>query len=147
MLTACRRSWPRLRRAVSYQSACFASTCPCCCWHMVYRCVSHTPGLQGWKYVVHMATYDVYLLLPQSSLGFRTGLTSQLVCPNFLFLTGTSQLKQNAKAHSYICSICRTAFLCTTSEKMLRDHVAAKHDKATFEVRLSAERPICCAVY
>ncbi|CAK0735935.1 hypothetical protein CVIRNUC_000664 [Coccomyxa viridis] len=46
---------------------------------------------------------------------------------------GTSQLKQNAKAHSYICSICRTAFLCTTSEKMLRDHVAAKHDKATFE--------------
>ena len=63
------------------------------------------------------------------------------------FLTGTSQLKQNAKAHSYICSICRTAFLCTTSEKMLRDHVAAKHDKATFEVRLSAERPICCAVF
>ena len=67
--------------------------------------------------------------------------------PSFFVLTGTSQLKQNAKAHSYICSICRTAFLCTTSEKMLRDHVAAKHDKATFEVRLSAERPIYCAVY
>ncbi|CAL5225272.1 g8067 [Coccomyxa viridis] len=47
---------------------------------------------------------------------------------------GTSQLKQNAKAHSYICNICRTAFLCTTNEQMLRDHVAAKHDKSTFEV-------------
>lgn len=51
-------------------------------------------------------------------------------------LTGTSQLKQNAKAHSYICGVCRTAFLCTTSEKMLRDHVAAKHEKSTFEVCL-----------
>ena len=50
------------------------------------------------------------------------------------YLTGTSQLKQNAKAHSYICGICRTAFLCTTNEKMLRDHVASKHEKSTFEV-------------
>ena len=49
-------------------------------------------------------------------------------------LTGTSQLKQNAKAHSYVCGICRTAFLCTTNEKMLRDHVASRHEKSTFEV-------------
>ena len=91
--------------------------------------------------------FDAFFLSRQSSLGLRTPWphVSARVPKVLLFLTGTSQLKQNAKAHSYICGICRTAFLCTTSEKMLRDHVAAKHDKSTFEVRPSAEGPICCA--
>lgn len=75
---------------------------------------------------------------------------------------GTSQLKQNAAAATYIvstsatavtahlmgifnidpdkvrimlqCNICRTAFLCTMSKEKLQEHVTSKHEKSTFEV-------------
>ena len=79
---------------------------------------------------------------------------------------GTSQLKQNAAAASYIvsasalctlplqtalrdncdrvcavpqCNICRTAFLCTMSKEKLQEHVSSKHEKSTFEVRTRIE--------
>ena len=43
-----------------------------------------------------------------------------------------SQLKVNEQAKSIICKMCRQTFMCTASEKELREHAENKHPKADF---------------
>ena len=38
-----------------------------------------------------------------------------------------SQLKVNQQALSLVCQQCFTSFLCTASEKVLREHIEQKH--------------------
>ncbi|KAG2493693.1 hypothetical protein HYH03_008207 [Edaphochlamys debaryana] len=44
-----------------------------------------------------------------------------------------SQLKANAQSMTIKCNICMTAFVCTTSEKLLREHWENKHPKQPIE--------------
>ncbi|GLC46143.1 hypothetical protein PLESTM_001831900 [Pleodorina starrii] len=44
-----------------------------------------------------------------------------------------SQLKTNAASMTIKCNICMTAFVCTTSEKLLREHWENKHPKQPIE--------------
>ncbi|KAK9810679.1 hypothetical protein WJX73_009762 [Symbiochloris irregularis] len=44
-----------------------------------------------------------------------------------------SQLQKNAAAQNIVCQICRSSFLCTSSEAKLKEHVESKHDKKTLQ--------------
>lgn len=49
---------------------------------------------------------------------------------------GSSQLKDNAKAQSLVCNICRQTFLCTSNRAKLQEHIDGKHsakNPMTFE--------------
>jgi hypothetical protein len=43
-----------------------------------------------------------------------------------------SQLKGNAASQSIICQICRSTFICTSTESKLKEHSDAKHPKNEF---------------
>ncbi|PSC69625.1 small conserved [Micractinium conductrix] len=45
---------------------------------------------------------------------------------------GKSQLKDNAKALSIVCNICRQSFLCNMTEAKLKEHSDSRHAKNTF---------------
>ena len=47
--------------------------------------------------------------------------------------TTGSQLKNNAASQSIICQVCRSTFICTSTELKLKEHQSNKHDKHTFE--------------
>ena len=46
--------------------------------------------------------------------------------------TAHSQLKSNAAAKNIMCKMCRQTFMCTASEKELREHAENRHPKAEF---------------
>ncbi|KAJ9506543.1 At2g23090 like protein [Haematococcus lacustris] len=43
-----------------------------------------------------------------------------------------SQLKDNAASQTVKCSVCLQTFVCTVTEKVLRDHWENKHPKTEF---------------
>lgn len=45
---------------------------------------------------------------------------------------GVSQLAVNQKAMSIVCQICRSNFMCTSTETKLKEHSDNKHPKNTF---------------
>ncbi|KAG2444437.1 hypothetical protein HXX76_001190 [Chlamydomonas incerta] len=44
-----------------------------------------------------------------------------------------SQLKQNQASMTIKCNVCMTVFVCTTTEKLLREHAENKHPKSPIE--------------
>uniref|UniRef100_A0A0G4HNR5 Uncharacterized protein n=1 Tax=Chromera velia CCMP2878 TaxID=1169474 RepID=A0A0G4HNR5_9ALVE len=44
---------------------------------------------------------------------------------------GASQIEANNKAMTVLCSQCRQPFMCTVNNKVLEQHVSAKHPKHT----------------
>ena len=44
-----------------------------------------------------------------------------------------SQLKNNAASQTLVCQVCRSTFICTSTEAKLKEHTTSKHAKHTFE--------------
>ncbi|KAK2079804.1 hypothetical protein QBZ16_002199 [Prototheca wickerhamii] len=45
---------------------------------------------------------------------------------------GGSQLKANNAAQNIICQVCRSTFICTSTEAKLKEHSENRHPKNTF---------------